>query len=88
MRIKVQKPIFDFRKKKIFRIFFKNFKVPLLDNGGVHSNGARKHTTRSWYEPTSQVFCLAWTEIFVMDCKVMPGEAVVIQHGILLMDVE
>ena len=29
----------------------------MLGNGGIHSNGAQKHTTRSWYEPgtTSQV---------------------------------
>ena len=55
MRIKARKPIFDFRKENIFQIFFKHFKVPLLGNGGVHSNGAHKQTTRSWYEPTSQV---------------------------------
>ena len=54
VRIKAWKPIFDFRKNNFFRIF-QNFKVLLLGNGGVHSNGAQKHTTRCWYEPTCQV---------------------------------
>ena len=55
VRIKARKPIFDFRKKQYFSDFFKTFKVPLQGNSGVHSNGAQKHTTRSRYEPTSQV---------------------------------
>ena len=38
VRIKARKPIFDFRKKYIYKYFsdfFKKFKVPLLGNGGV-----------------------------------------------------
>ena len=52
VRIKAWKTIFE---KIIFLGFFKNFKVPLLGNGGVHSNGAQNPRTRSWYEPTCQV---------------------------------
>ena len=55
VHIKAEKPIFDFRENN-FLWFFKHFKVPLLGNGGVHSNGFHLHTTRSWYEPTHQLF--------------------------------